>query len=379
MRKAVAIYRQGIGALDGILIAVRQSFKMMERTENKQGNGWWFAAAIGVGAVAAYTALKKSRPQFDFQDKVVLITGGSRGLGLVLARTLAEQGAKIAICARDSEELIRAEIDMKSRGAEVFQTVCDVRNQSEVTRAVEAVCNHYGRIDALINNAGVIQVGPLENQTQADFENALAIHFWGAFYMMNAVLPKMKERGEGRIVNISSIGGKMAVPHLAPYCASKFALVGLSNAMRVELAKDNIFVTTVCPGLMRTGSHVNAQFKGQNEKEYAWFSIGDALPVSSISAERAASQIVEAARRGDAELIISIQAKLAATANALFPELTAEISSLINQILPSAGGIGERYALGKDSQSSISPSVLTTLIDDAARQNNELEQGENLI
>lgn len=350
---------------------------MMERSENKQRNNWWFAAAIGVGAVAAYTALKKSRPPFDFQNKVVLITGGSRGLGLVLARTLAEQGARIAVCARDSEELIRAQTDLKSRGAEVFQTVCDVRNQSEVTRAVEAVCNHYGRIDALVNNAGVIQVGPLENQTQADFENALAVHFWGAFYMMNAVLPKMRERGEGRIINISSIGGKMAVPHLAPYCASKFALVGLSNAMRVELEKDNIYVTTVCPGLMRTGSHVNAVFKGQNEKEFAWFSIGDALPVSSISAERAARQIVEAARRGDAELIISIQAKLAAAANALFPELTAEISGLVNRILPSAGGIGERHALGKESQSIVSPSVLTTLIDDAARRNNELGQAEN--
>lgn len=350
---------------------------MTEGTQGKQKN-WWIAAAVGVGAVAAYTALKKSRPQFDFQDKVVLITGGSRGLGLILARTFAEEGAKIVICARDAEELNRAETDLKSLGAEVFQTVCDVRNQSEVNRTVEAVCNHYGQIDVLVNNAGVIQVGPLENQTQEDFENALAVHFWGAFYMMNAVVPKMKERGEGRVVNISSIGGKMAVPHLAPYCASKFALVGLSNAMRVELEKDGVFVTTVCPGLMRTGSHVNAVFKGQNEKEYAWFSIGDALPVSSISAERAANQIVEATRRGDAELIISIQAKLAATANALFPELTAGISNLVNQILPSAGGIGERHALGKDSQSEISPSILTTMIDDAARDNNELEPNEKL-
>lgn len=360
------------------MFASLQISKMTEETQNGRKNNWWFAAAIGVGAVAAYTALKKSRPQFDFQDKVVLITGGSRGLGLVLARTLAAEGAKIAICARDAEELQRAETDLKSRGAEVFQTVCDVRNQSEVARTVEAVCNHYGRIDVLVNNAGVIQVGPLENQTREDFENALAVHFWGAFYMMNAVLPKMRQRGAGRIVNIASIGGKMAVPHLAPYCASKFALVGLSNAMRVELQKDNIFVTTVCPGLMRTGSHLNAQFKGQNEKEFAWFSIGDALPVSSISAERAASQIVEAARRGDAELIISIQAKLAATANALFPELTAEISNLVNHILPSAGGIGERILSGKESQSIVSPSVLTTLIDEAARRNNELEQGEIL-
>jgi len=345
--------------------------------EGKNKNGWWLAA-LGIGAVTAYTMLRKSRPQFDFQDKVVLITGGSRGLGLILARSLATRGARIAICARNAEELLRAEADLESRGATVFQIVCDVRNQSEVKRAVETVRNHYGQIDVLINNAGVIQVGPLENQTQTDFELAMATHFWGAFYMMQAVLPEMKSLGAGRIVNISSIGGKITVPHLAPYCASKFALAGLSGAMRVELEKDNIYVTTVFPGLMRTGSHVNAVFKGQNEKEFAWFSIGNSLPISSISAERAAEQIIEAAARGDAELIISIQAKLAAKASALFPELTAEISHLVNQILPSAGGIGERHALGKDSTSFASPSFLTAAVDKESYQNNELEQGELL-
>jgi len=340
--------------------------------EGKNKNGWWLAAA-GIGAVAVYTALKKTRPDFDFQNRVVLITGGSRGLGLVLARHLAERGARIAICARNGEELLRAKEDLKTRGAEVFQTVCDVRNQSEVNRMIEEVRNHYGQIDVLINNAGVIQVGPLEVQTQEDFETAMAIHFWGPYYTMNAVLPEMKRRGEGRIVNISSIGGKMSVPHLAPYCASKFALVGLSGAMRVELEKDNIFVTTVCPGLMRTGSHVNAVFKGQNEKEFAWFSIGNSLPVSSVSAESAAEQIIEACRRGDAELIISIQAKLAAAMNNLFPELTAEISGLVNRILPEAGGIGTKHALGKESKSALSPSILTALADKESRQNNELE------
>ncbi len=347
--------------------------------ENKTKNGWWLATALGIGAVAAYTILRKQRLEYDFQNKVVLITGGSRGLGLVLARTLADEGARIAICARNNEELKRAKEDLEVRGAEVFELVCDVRNQSEVEQMVETVCNHYGQIDVLINNAGVIQVGPLEVQTQKDFEDAMAIHFWGAFYTMRAVVPEMKKRGMGRIVNVSSIGGKIAVPHLAPYCASKFALVGLSGAMRVELAKDNILITTVCPGLMRTGSHVNAVFKGQNKKEFAWFSIGNALPVSSVSAESAAEQIVEATRRGDAELIISIQAKLAAKANGLLPELTAEISEMVNRILPAAGGIGEEHALGKDSTSFVSPSFLTALADKESYQNNELETGEQLI
>ncbi len=344
--------------------------------ENKGKNGFWLATALGVGAVTAYAVLGKKRSKYSFQDKVVLITGGSRGLGLVLARTLAREGAKIAICARNAEELTRAKEDLQSRGAEVFETVCDVRNQSEVRRMMEAVCNRYGQIDVLVNNAGVIQVGPLEVQTQKDFEDAMAIHFWGAYYTMSAAIPKMREQGAGKIVNISSIGGKISVPHLAPYCASKFALVGLSGAMRVELAKDNIQVTTVCPGLMRTGSHVNAVFKGQNEKEFAWFSIGNALPISSISAETAARQIVEACRRGDAELIVSIQAEFAAKINALFPELTAEISAFVNRLLPSAGGIGKGYALGKESAAFASPSFVTAQIDEESYRNNELNSGE---
>ncbi len=346
--------------------------------ENKGKGGFWLATAVGIGAVTAYTFLGKKRSKYDFQDKVVLITGGSRGLGLVLARTFAREGAKIAVCARNAEELARAKEDLQSRGAEVFETVCDVRNQSEVNRMIDAVCNHYGQIDVLINNAGVIQVGPLEVQTQKDFEDAMAVHFWAAYYTMSAAIPKMREQGAGKIVNISSIGGKISVPHLAPYCASKFALVGLSGAMRAELAKDNIQVTTVCPGLMRTGSHVNAVFKGQNEKEFAWFSIGNALPVSSISAETAARQIVEACRRGDAELIISIQAQFATKMNVLFPELVAEISGLVNWLLPSAGGIGENYALGKDSASFASPSFLTARLDKESYRNNELKPSEKI-
>ena len=345
----------------------------------EQKNKWLIGALFGIGAVTAISALKKSKRQFNFEKKVVLITGGSRGLGLVLARELAAKGARLAICARNSEELKRAVDDLKTYGAEVYEAVCDVRNQAEVNQMVEDVRAHYGQIDVLINNAGVIQVGPLEVQTQEDFEDAMNIHFWAAFYTMQAVLPEMRERGEGRIVNIASIGGKVAVPHLAPYCASKFALVGLSSAMRVELAKDNIFVTTVCPGLMRTGSPVNAIFKGQNEKEYAWFTISDSTPLTSISAERAASQIIEAAANGDAELIISYQAKIAAKFSALFPNFTADSEDLINRLLPAPGGIGKARIRGIESGSWLSPSIFTTLSDKAAAQNNELKPNEQIL
>jgi len=337
----------------------------------EKGNNWLAGAVVGAGVLTALAVWGKAKRQINFKDKVVLITGGSRGLGLVLAREFAREGAKIAVCSRNAEELTAAKREIEDYGAEVYEAVCDVRNQSEVVKLIDDVCMRFGRIDVLINNAGVIQVGPLELQTQKDFEDAMAVHFWGPFYTMQAVVPKMRRQGSGRIVNISSIGGKVAVPHLAPYCASKFALVGLSKAMRGELVKDNIFVTTVCPGLMRTGSHVNALFKGQNEKEYAWFSIGNALPFSSISAETAAKQIISAARDGKAEAIISIQAEILAKLDSLTPELTAEITTLVNRFLPSAGGIGTSLAKGKDSESWISPSFLTTLADNQVNKNNE--------
>ncbi len=161
------------------------------------------------------------------------------------------------------------------------------------------------------------------------------------------------------------------MPHLLPYSASKFALVGLSEGLRAELAKDNVAVTTVCPGLMRTGSPRNAFFKGQHRAEYAWFSISDALPATSMSAVRAARQIVSACKHGDAEVILSIQAELAVRFHGLFPGLTSDLLGLVNKFLPAPGGIGSRRASGKESRSKASPSWLTALDEKAAHANNE--------
>jgi len=329
----------------------------------------WVVAGMGA-LLGGFAALRKRR-EFDFRERTVLITGGSRGLGLVLARELAREGAQLSICARDPRELEEARVDLARHGARVLAFPCDVSDRAQIQEWVRVSADHYGGVDVLINNAGVIQVGPVEVMTLADYEEAMRIHFWGPLYTMLAVLPLMRRERRGRIVNISSIGGKIGVPHLVPYSASKFALVGLSEGLRAELKKDGIVVTTVCPGLMRTGSPRNATFKGQHRAEYAWFSISDALPVSSMQAERAARQIIAATKRGDAEVILSIQAILAIKFHQLFPELSADLLALINRLLPAAGGIGQQRAKGKDSQSELSPSWLTALSDRAARRNNE--------
>jgi NAD(P)-dependent dehydrogenase (short-subunit alcohol dehydrogenase family) len=206
----------------------------------------------------------------------------------------------------------------------------------------------------------------------ADYEDAMATHFWGPLYMIVAALPHMRRQGEGRIINISSIGGRISVPHLVPYSASKFALVGLSDGLRIELARDNIVVTTVCPGLMRTGSPLNAMFKGQRPQEYAWFAISDSLPLASIDARRAARQIMDACRRGDAELVITVQAKLAILARTLAPELFADTMTLLNRLLPEPAPGGDEARPGRESESEWAPSKLTEPTYRAAERNNEM-------
>ncbi len=329
-------------------------------------------AALGLAGIAATRALARHRQALDFRGKTVLITGGSRGLGLVMARQFAAEGAQLAICARDEDELERAQRDLEQRGADVLAERVDVTQREDIEVFVEAAEARFGHVDVLVNNAGLIQVGPMEVMTLADYEEAMRIHFWAPLHATLAVLPGMRQRRAGRIVNISSIGGKISVPHLLPYSASKFALVGLSEGLRAELMKDGILVTTVCPGLMRTGSPRNALFKSQHRAEYAWFTISDSLPVTSISAESAARRVVKACRYGEPEVVLGLPFQVAAAFHGVFPGVTADLLGMLNQVLPAPGGIGEDRLPGKDSESPLAPSVLTTLSERAAVAHNQV-------
>jgi NAD(P)-dependent dehydrogenase (short-subunit alcohol dehydrogenase family) len=304
--------------------------------------------------------------------RTVLVTGGSRGLGLVLAREAAADGARIAICGRDAEALQRAGQALRGIGAEVLTIECDVTDSAAVRRMVDEVARRLGPVDMLINNAGVIEVGPAETMGVADYAEAMATNFWGVLFPTLEVLPAMRARGDGRIVNITSLGGKLGVPHLVPYSASKFAAMGLSQGLRAELAADGVAVTAAVPGLMRTGSPRNAIFRGHHRAEYAWFSIADSLPGLSVSAETAATRILAAARRGDAEVLFPVAARAAAIVQAAAPNLTARVLAGINRMLPRApsGRTGRRR--GAESQSGLSPSFLTRLGDRAAKQYNQM-------
>lgn len=326
-------------------------------------------AAIGAGGYLV--AKKLLSPSYTFAGKVAIVTGGSRGLGLELARQLALSGAHVAICARDEAELDIAREDLAARGADVFAASCDVTNREEVDRFVADVLEHFGRVDVLINNAGIIQASPVECTTEEDYDRSIATHLYGPMYFVEAVLPHMKSRRAGRIANIASIGGKLSPPHILPYAAGKFALVGYSEGLGIELAKDGIRVTTVCPGLMRTGSIVNAKFKGQHRKEYGWFAATASIPIVTIDSTEAAKRILDAIARGRREYIFPNFWKIAVTGHQLFRDTSLAITEQMNKLYPAPGGIGPAIRKGYESESKFTRAAVTNDNRQAVTRNNE--------
>ena len=334
----------------------------------KTALGW---AATGVGMFLVANAVFKQLSKLNLSGKVVLITGGSRGFGLVLARHLAARGAKLAICARSADDLELARQDLDVRGAEVIAMTVDVTQNEEVKAMVRDVIHHYGRLDVLINNAGIIQVGPQELMKIEDYQLAMQTNFWAQLYAMLAVIPYFIGKGEGRIVNITSIGGKIALPHLLPYTASKFASVGLSEGMHAELKKHNIVVTTVIPNLMRTGSPLNADIKGDYQKEYAWFKHADSNPLVSMDPDVSAERIIRALEYGESELTLSLNGKVATVIKAVAPGWVNFLMAAANRLLPEAA-TGSDSIKGWQAESSLSQGPVSSLTDRAASKNNEI-------
>ncbi len=292
--------------------------------------------AAGAGVAAAGRAMLRARRRIELQGRVVLVTGGSTGLGLLVARQAAEQGARIVLAARGEADLKAAEAELKAGGADVLAVPTDVSDEGQVRNLVARAVERFGRIDVLVNNAGIMRVGPIGTMTVDDFRELMAVNFWGELLPILAVLPHMRSQGGGRIANVVSIGGKVPVPHMLPYVASKFALTGLTEGLRAELNRENILVTGIYPGTIRTGGHTHADFKGDREAEYAWFSLSDTVPGVSTSAEYAARRLWDAVLNGDPEVVVGWNARLASIVHGMFPEWTAEAMTLVNQALPKA-------------------------------------------
>jgi short-subunit dehydrogenase len=341
----------------------------------------WSAALLGIAGLtyAVVREQRVSKQMRGLKGKVVLVVGGSRGLGYAIARELALSGARLALTSRNLDELERARTRLLASGcaapADVWVHPCDVSAEPTVREMVTAATAHFGRIDVLVNGAGIIMVGPLMSQTLDSFHEAMDVNFFGTVRATLAVLPQMLERGEGAIVNISSIGGKVAFPHLLPYVASKFAVTGWSQGLRAEVAGKGIRVTTVSPGIMRTGSHIQARFTGK--QEYRWFATAASLPFTATNATDAARKIVRALAAGSAEISIGLQAIAAARLCNVAPELTATLLSLANHSLPSPPSEGDpdfsqaaRSTAGKAFRGSL-PAVVERLGDSLIQQFNQ--------
>jgi short-subunit dehydrogenase len=313
-------------------------------------------AQILTGIVAA-TAAYALRPRFPKRrpGQIVLITGGSRGLGLALAERYGRSGARLILTARNLDELITARHTLLDRNAvqspdDVLLIPADLTDAPQAATLIDHAVGHFGRIDILINNAGIIEVGPAENQPVAAYRRAMATNFFAALYTTQAALPHLLRRnpidGDAAIVNIASIGGKVPVPHLLPYVASKFALVGFSEGLHAELRHKGVRVTTVCPGLMRTGGEAHADYTGQTKKEQRWFTLAARTPILAASVRHAANKIYNAVAAGRAEITITPQAWLAARIAGIAPETTQYLASLANHLLLPAPSPSDQLNLG---------------------------------
>ncbi|MGQ4271480.1 SDR family NAD(P)-dependent oxidoreductase [Nocardiopsis changdeensis] len=291
----------------------------------------WAAAgaALGVGAAALAPRPHTTR----LAGRVALVTGGSRGLGLSLAREFGERGASVVVCARDGDELDRAVADLEARGVPARGIRCDVRDPEGAERLVKEAEAAFGHLDFVVNNAGIIQVGPQEVLTEEHFRDAMETMFWAPLRISRAAIGPLSRTG-GSLVTITSIGGHLSVPHLLPYSCAKFAEVALSEGLGAELARRGVRVTTVVPGLMRTGSHRAAVFSGNAEREYSWFALGAGLPLVSAGAGHAARRIVEAAARGRPYLVITPLAAAVVAARGLCPSLVQQLMRVMAGVLP---------------------------------------------
>jgi short-subunit dehydrogenase len=326
-------------------------------------------------ALARCLARSRGRESGSLHGAVVLITGSSRGLGLAMAEDFGKRGAKLALSARNVAELERARallVDMRAAPSEnIFISARDLRRHEEVEQLIQETTERFGGIDILVNNAGVITVGPVVNQRVQDFHDVMDANFFSGVHCTLTVLPQMLTRGHGKIVNITSIGGKVAVPHMLPYTASKFAAVGFSAGLNAELRAKGIRVTTVCPGLMRTGSHLNAIFTGDAAREYRWFSLAAALPGVSTSARSAARKIVRAVISGKSEIAITPQAILLGRLADVCPTGTMRAMQIMNCVLPSpVSGESANYRGAEVRNMEIRSAVI--LGEAAARRYNQL-------
>lgn len=269
-----------------------------------------------------------------------VVTGGSRGLGLLLARELGRRGCAVTIAARDREELREAAALLAPHcPGGVHPQVCDVRERDQVRELFAQTADRSGGVDLVIANAGIIQVGPADDLGIDGFDAAMSTIFSGAVHTAMEALPHLRRSpAGGRLALIGSVGGLLAVPHLLPYSCAKSAVAALAEGLYAEERAQGVSVTGVHPGLMRTGSHLHALFGGDAEQEYAWFSALNGTPLLSMGAERAAERIVTGIQRRRPRLVLTPAARLGSALHGAAPVTVTRMSAVLARTLPERTG-----------------------------------------
>jgi NAD(P)-dependent dehydrogenase (short-subunit alcohol dehydrogenase family) len=329
------------------------------------------AVAAGVALAAIGRAVVRARRRLHLRGRVAIVTGGTRGLGLLIAEELGRRGMKVAICGRTPEAVVEAAERLRRRGVPVIAWACDLGERAQADAFVERVALAWGRIDVLVNNAGVIHVEPAQSLTLDGLEEVMRSNFWSAANMTFAALPFLMEHpGRARIGNVTSLGGRIAVPHLLGYSVSKFAMLGLSEGLAAELHRSGVLVTSILPSVMRTGSHQNAEYAGDPEREMEWFSLG-MRPLLSVDAHRAALRIVDAIEHGDPLLHVGVASAVATRLHGLAPRLFTELMRVVNRALPAPDDHPKAARRGRDIDTPLQGSKRLEAADQAARENNE--------
>ena len=247
----------------------------------------------------------------SMSGKVVVITGASTGIGQAAAEAFAREDATVVLAARSEGRLVRIAADIEKAGGRAIPLAVDVTDRTSVIERMKEVAESQGSIDVLVNNAGIGLLSPVDGMDPEELKRIFEVNFFGLIWCTQAVLPYMIRQNSGRIVNISSVAGKRALPHISAYCASKFAVQAFSDSLRMEVAEHGITVTVLCPPRVDTTFHDTPLMRQKGQR----------MSAPSVSTEYVAAEIIRATRRGSREVVVSFYGKFFVFFHWLSPRL----------------------------------------------------------